>query len=268
MLAVYVDSRNIVVSFERALLCLFCPNLADSREHLWSSWMNEVLPTKAPGSTTYTLDREGEDSKSWLSPKPATHTVKVVCETCNTGWMSKIEARAKPIMVPLLRGEERELHKADQEALAAWAYLKTVIAEHLNPRTATIPELHRRWLHDHVLPPTGVFVFVAAAELEKHSDTFYLNKKLRIDHGPPLPPEESNGYVATMAIGQLVLQIGGTLFEKVEMVHQAPFDKLVNRIWPFQKAISWPGIFLAPRQLGELADHWRGISPPSPPTIV
>jgi len=53
-------------------------------------------------------------------------TTGAVCASCNNGWMSDLEGRAKPMLETMLEGRGRALHQEGQRTLAAWA-LKTAI---------------------------------------------------------------------------------------------------------------------------------------------
>jgi hypothetical protein len=58
--------------------------------------------------------------------------VKCVCEKrCNNGWMRrKIENVARPIMIPLITGQDTRLLPNHQAIVARWAVLKAMIAEY------------------------------------------------------------------------------------------------------------------------------------------
>jgi hypothetical protein len=60
--------------------------------------------------------------------------LKVVCIACNNGWMSELQDRTKPILLPLLSREAKSLAEWDQHALAVWLTMFTMIYE------TTIPE--------------------------------------------------------------------------------------------------------------------------------
>ena len=72
-------------------------------------------------------------------------------QSCNGGWMKDIEDRAKPISLPLIRGEEARLTDAEQRVVATWAVLKTMVANH----EAVSPEHLQVMYKDHAPPPEG-----------------------------------------------------------------------------------------------------------------
>ena len=61
---------------------------------------------------------------------PASKKIKAVCKNCNNTWMSRIEEIAKPILSPLIMGQDAILSPSDQIAIVQWAVLKTMIGEY------------------------------------------------------------------------------------------------------------------------------------------
>ena len=55
---------------------------------------------------------------------------RVVCSTCNNGWMSRIEERVKPVLGPMLTGHAAALDSAAQVALARWAIKTSMVMEY------------------------------------------------------------------------------------------------------------------------------------------
>ena len=66
--------------------------------------------------------------------------------TCNGGWMREIEDRARPILIPLIKGEEIRLSPADQSVIAAWAALKAIVGEYDERMPVTVHHTHRKYL--------------------------------------------------------------------------------------------------------------------------
>src|SRR5882672_4728774 len=82
--------------------CAFCPATAKmTAEHVWSDWMNALFP----GEKIFRNQTDLENEIVW-SGSELDWTVKVVCEDCNTGWMSRMEEfHAKPSMSDLIVGK-------------------------------------------------------------------------------------------------------------------------------------------------------------------
>src|SRR5262245_12065211 len=81
--------------------CIFCGKQGDmSKEHIWSDWLDEVIPRGGDHFVTVTsfLDAEGNSLPDLRQKRQGSvHTKKVrrVCRSCNGGWMSNIVNTAK-----------------------------------------------------------------------------------------------------------------------------------------------------------------------------
>jgi hypothetical protein len=82
--------------------CAFCPSVADlTGEHLWSDWMNKVIPGRA-GFMFSRHTAEGRALHRWKK-RHLDIKLKVVCGTCNNNWMSRLEDdHAKPAIAKLI----------------------------------------------------------------------------------------------------------------------------------------------------------------------
>jgi hypothetical protein len=111
--------------------CCFCGAVGPlTKEHLFSEWTHAIVPQV--GNGRYVKARSAGEPKHTVTPIPDSllnKQIKVVCGRCNNGWMNGIEKAVKPIMTPLLRGEETTLTPADQETLAVWITLKSMVGE-------------------------------------------------------------------------------------------------------------------------------------------
>src|SRR4051794_16250232 len=135
--------------------CIFCGRPGMSKEHVFSDWINDVLP---PDGTHNRIRIRGFDAGGGINNPfhdasthrqggPATLTARVVCEECNSGWMSKLQDRAKPVLIPLINGKSASIGREAQGVLASWATMLSMTTEYLTsvPRQA-IPLVHRQHL--------------------------------------------------------------------------------------------------------------------------
>jgi hypothetical protein len=76
--------------------CSFCSTPANSHERLLLEWLQSVLPAQ----DRVIHHREIGGVKTSWEKKPFTETRRIVCHECNTGWMSRLEHFAKPILTP------------------------------------------------------------------------------------------------------------------------------------------------------------------------
>jgi len=94
-------SRNL------ARQCVFCESTSDlTREHVLPDWLTDIGLDSEP--SIHHAGPLNRLPREW-SAKPFKTTVKMVCATCNNGWLSELEGSAKPVIAPLIRGEGRRL---------------------------------------------------------------------------------------------------------------------------------------------------------------
>jgi hypothetical protein len=252
--------------------CLFCEREADSAEHLFPDWLNEVLPNIQP--TTFVLGGPG-GFRGWKSDKPATQKLRVVCKSCNNEWMSGIEGEAKPLLIPMINGQKCRLDIDQQQIVASWAFSRTVIGEWLNPGSAAIPTDHRHWLREHLEPPPQVKVFIAATDARWPvgetitGNTHFSDTKMTVDRdqtdiSPVLSKGAVVGYSATILIRHLALQIVANIVDDATFTHDAAFDPYIAQIWrPTKVQQKWPpGPVLAPPVVEGLLEAFRGVRAP------
>ena len=105
-----------------------------SKEHLWAKWMRDYLP-RGPNTQQIGV-RNFETGARHTQPGPLdvkgdarSQKLKVVCETCNNNWMSQLQALAKPVLLPLIKGESQIIRGNEREILAIWATMFALVYE-------------------------------------------------------------------------------------------------------------------------------------------
>src|SRR6478736_5958394 len=99
--------------------CIFCGGVANSHEHLLPEWLRSILPSDEPGIHYREV---GGITTSW-EKKAFTETTRIVCHECNTGWMSRLEKSAKPVLTPAVAriGLPVQFDLREQWIAAQWA---------------------------------------------------------------------------------------------------------------------------------------------------
>jgi hypothetical protein len=85
--------------------------------------------------------------------------------------MSQLQERAKPYLVPMLRGDSIELHRNGQTAIAAWVAMMVMVAENMYPETSmvAVSAKDRRWLYSKYQPPSSRWrVWIGQHAREEH----------------------------------------------------------------------------------------------------
>jgi hypothetical protein len=162
--------------------CGFCgARVKLSEEHIFADWLAPYLPDIGPAghTTSQRMHRiPGPKGVAALKMKPLTvkakrgilqgrrkpvksSSLKIVCERCNNGWMSRIQDQVKPILLPMLHGRwPTEISRWDRRILAAWATMFTMVIEFADPATqaTTFPDREKFRLNPE--PPAGWHVWV------------------------------------------------------------------------------------------------------------
>jgi hypothetical protein len=151
--------------------CLFCPNPADSLEHVLPQWLFRCI---APGNEGKFPVRVGRfvDGQGYLDERKhlsLAFKARIVCENCNTGWMSKLESRVSHILSPLVAQDFPVLAhnffdelRRDAPGIARWLSKTALTTSFALPGRQRLPE----WLAGEIAqakPPRGVWIDVAKA---------------------------------------------------------------------------------------------------------
>ena len=223
-----------------------------SREHIWPTWLNDVLP----GTGGFHFVRETEQ----IDPKPQgawgaetlNMVVRHVCVECNTGWLSVLEELARPILSPMIRGQPTFLYDTHQETVAKWITKMALIFQFAQgePRTAFSQE-DRLAFYDSGAIPDGLILVLASYWGKKtlwyrtHDLKFALPDEVE----DPVAPRY-DGYAATFAIGHLVFRCFRVPTEVPDAGVQIGYEtsQFVIDLWPPNPLIrfvrKWPPLRL------------------------
>jgi hypothetical protein len=132
--------------------CIFCGGFGLTKEHVLPDWLRSIFP-RSPADT-HTVGTVDWINLPTVGPIPlpgrsqrqgqaGSKKVKVVCKSCNTGWLSAMEEATKPILSALVQGTACALTITQQRALAIWITKTTMTAEFLVPKQITIKQAER-----------------------------------------------------------------------------------------------------------------------------
>jgi hypothetical protein len=188
--------------------CVFCGASELTKEHVFPRWLTKVLGTDVVGpavtSERTQHSQQGKRRQEWAAADVASFADRVVCGPCNNGWMSALESRAQPSLIPMITGNTTTLTPAAQMDLAAWVAMKAFVVEYaLNAENEIVATPHdRRGLMDTGHPLGSVQVRVGAVERDGIP-----NSVRRIVYN--VGSEGPHGLAActTFALGCAVLQV-------------------------------------------------------------
>ena len=195
--------------------------------------MNDLM-----GYRKYTIRREMQDGRnlSWKSVG-LNEKAKVVCDTCNSGWMSVVEDKTKSILGEIIsEGKPKAFTTFDVNVISQFAFLKAVVCDHMTARdepyytveerhsfrkSLSIPNQVRMWFGA-TLPNHGVF---------KSADIVM----------PPSAPNRFQLNVFTYSLGYFVLQVlGGRWCKKSARRHTLPPSLSQAPVWIPVSTRLWP----------------------------
>jgi hypothetical protein len=97
--------------------------VARSREHILPGWLAQEIKQPELSLKQYLHDEDKTENELLRDHDLGSFVIKSVCETCNNGWMSRLEGRAKPLILDLMnmRVSHLELSPEQRTTLSAWA---------------------------------------------------------------------------------------------------------------------------------------------------
>jgi hypothetical protein len=110
--------------------CAFCESEAVEKggEHIFDDWLNRALPkSRYNARKRLTL----ESPSIAYAANSLNEKLSVVCEPCNSGWMSAVTQKTKQhFSGAILRAEPFSLRVRDAALLAAFTFMKAVVTNH------------------------------------------------------------------------------------------------------------------------------------------
>jgi hypothetical protein len=226
-------------------VCIFCSKRANSDEHVWPEWLLRIIKQWS-GEMVFQamrLNKRGETIK-WNRFDPDIR-IGNVCKRCNNGWMSTLEVKAKPILIPMINGTATTLTLEQQATIAILINKCGLIFDTMENGEGTFyNKSDRTHFSQHLLLLEHTKVWVG----------YYSGPNLRgfTRHGTIARPDSRppyNLYIMTMAFGRLVLQLINTKFvtskarEGIRLpVQSQVWDLFIDEILSRQSPgpVSWP----------------------------
>lgn len=217
--------------------CIFCSNLADSKEDLFPRWVLKRVQT-----------RERLRRQIGTAPPIITDDREVrlpcVCQTCNNTWMSRMEMTTKKFMGPMIEDLSFRLSRQNQQNMTEWALKCAMCNDSIDVRPRFFTDAECHVFREKRIIPTTTSVFAsrfAGRSLDSNGADFTL-----ID--PNTKQLLLRAHVYNIMVGHVVLQV---LSWRPEPQHEnknllvkatnGPWPMLAIQIWPIQKnSVAWP----------------------------
>ena len=247
--------------------CIFCEGFRLSREHVFGEWLKEFFPrdkttTHTMGTFTWSdeIITRGPSKTSQNKPgHTGTRKVRVVCQTCNNGWLSVLEDQTKPVLTPLITGKHANLTPEAQTILATWASKTVMTAEYVQPKGRCVTQKERVWLKARLTPPEDWCVWIAAYNgSEWHNLTIYQHRGYLHESPIPSPGDKARHIQSTFfGVGRIVFLVVNSAMSNIRFAFSA-IEEVTGliQIWPAQKrSVIWPTIRIFNDEQATAAAH-------------
>jgi hypothetical protein len=193
-----------------ARVCVFCGARADSREHIFPDWLNDLL-IGDEFQTEYSSIQLGQiaEERKYPSKRGAGHRSRVVCTSCNNHWMSDLEKAAKPILVPMILGQQTVLTMAEQLSVACWAIKTAMVGDAITQSAEGFTQEDRDLMRARQQPAMRTRVTLAAYALDEPIATRYVRGAGKLTSDTP-PLTDLDVCTHTIQVVHLVLAVRGT----------------------------------------------------------
>jgi hypothetical protein len=221
--------------------CPFCgSDEALTVEHVWPQWISRALRQHVSAKQherPFTVSAAGSTRNSYAIDVEAP-----VCSLCNNRWLSVLEQDVRPILEPMLLGEERILSRAQQLLLATWAVKTVLMFDASTGNDAVIPMGYFREFAQLRAPLPSTQVWLGAYLGARPGLAW--RQALWID----VPPETlPNAFVTTFTVYRVVFQVAGHFVKAASIRDRRyQFASGIHRIWRVGPgSIRWPSRKLA-----------------------
>ncbi|MGH9199317.1 MAG: hypothetical protein ACRD1T_26755, partial [Acidimicrobiia bacterium] len=217
----------------------FCGAKPLTKEHMLPKWLRDLLGSNQLMHRHGVEGPEQTYERSEWEATPASQTLKLLCSDCNNNWGGSIEAAAKPILLPMIRGEETRLTREKQAVVSLWMAKTMMVFDRSHPRTSVIPEDDLRYVRANNEPPPA-----AVGWLSNYSGEKYVAVHVSSTSPYAIPGENASdpGWVSSLVLESLMMQ----MVKRPGLLDDAPrfFDEtgdLNVQVWPPpDDHIVWP----------------------------
>lgn len=245
--------------------CIFCgrtagsidpdsgKTLSMSKQHLFPVWMHKEFPKTAVSNSQLLTRFKGGRLQSDLRERQGdikARQLRIVCkEHCNGGWIRTLEEATSKFLRSLMKGEKFTLLPQQQELLALWICVETIIWEYTHPPSICVPEAHRTYVYENREPPAGWNIWIGLNKGRgwdcRSAHFSYTVETPRAANFKLVGTSPYNYQVTSLQIGQLFMH-ASSCTAAPGVAHDSAFRHSgLKRIWPLRgRKISWPSNYL------------------------
>jgi hypothetical protein len=205
------------------------------------------------------LGADSNDRREWRR-LPFREDARIVCETCNGGWMSDLEKATQPVLERPIRREASTFGTPHQTILATWA-LKTALVFQASQNVRIAPAEHFSHLRQHRTPPRQVAVWLGSHYRARSdpANSVFLQRPLSFESldgklDPDHIQDQPFGYLNFLAVGGVSFVIlGHRCSNGVDLEYEGPLADALIRIWPHRTpVVPWPPEYMMDQDLVQM----------------
>ncbi len=189
--------------------CIFCGATENlTKEDYLPKWMKELFLPVA------TMKEQGLDGVDYGLVKRTgmTHSLKkVVCATCNSGWMSRVQKLVKPVLGYMIVTDESASSELDYDgavAVCLWLVMTAMVYDFADAnRTQYFSRESRHTFGQTRLPPPWIWALVGRRRLAGQPAVYFGQGTLDLAVMNGSVATQLDGHVFNVVIGHAVLQL-------------------------------------------------------------
>lgn len=249
--------------------CIFCSKTNLTKEHILPKWIQNYFGPEAGG--LHVVNKQ-DGSSYQFTEKAFNRTARIVCEECNSGWMSQLEGDIQALLGPMMIGKDIPvvLSTYQQSMIATWvAKTLTVLEYSSNEPLTHIPKSLPEVIYTTGFVPQELTIYIgwrskAYGEDGTHAAGFLVqspkNMKIKPEHQAKVEDALKNGskrFSASLVVGHMYFYMIGADIENAYGFVYPYIPEYLMQLWPDEKASTkvWPST----RPIEEKG-NWDGIN--------
>jgi hypothetical protein len=234
-------------------LCIFCGRGGLSKEHIFPDWMRQLFRRTPTDTHTegeiWWVPNPRSNNEMWTLPArrlvqghAGSRKVRVVCRSCNNGWIGDIDEAAKPTLLPLICDRPTIINRDQQQILGKFLTKVVITSEYTKPRDRAIPKEQRDYffLNRNPLPLWHIWIGRYNGSLWRELMIFHHMVKL-LAHTEKPSGGPRNTHSTVMGMGSLLALVIGTSRNNLTFEIGDSHESALVRLWPIRNdIIRWP----------------------------
>lgn len=223
--------------------CRFCGSSETIIVSAWPEWATRLIAKEMASRFSLRVVESVQERILKAIPHGredfiATRKLRIACKRCHHGWMGRLDAQVRPLLLPLITGKDVTLTANAQKSLAAWIAKTIMIAEFASLDGVVTPRAQRESLRISLQAPLSWNIWIARNK-GRNWVARYVRHVAGLGEVDAKKGVQKDTQSITLGMGHVLVHVmtstvPGMKFELPEKA--ASFHAL----WPVRSAITWP----------------------------